>query len=200
LHVFILFQVIEQQTEKLIQAIADVKRQQYLFENCKSKCQDTLSAAFQRQNQAVPRREQQLRKQLEDAQMPLAAELQKKGSAVGDWQTMAAANKSLVSEMLHAASDVNLLQMSGTLAARSARLAAEVTRVGQRSANDQLVLEVDQHDVLEVEEILQGLGSLDFISFEHVCSFSSLTDFQITNTVYFNIDSFTVSKSVCSRI
>jgi hypothetical protein len=149
------FQVIEQQTEKLIQAMANVKRQQYnLCENCKSKCQDTLSATFQRLNEAVQGREQQLRKQLEDVQMPLAAELQKKGSAIGDWQTMAAANKSLVAEMLHAASDVNLLQMSGTLAARSARLAVDVTRVGQRSANDQLVLEVDQHDVLKVEEIL----------------------------------------------
>ncbi|XP_070173471.1 E3 ubiquitin-protein ligase TRIM33-like [Littorina saxatilis] len=153
--------IVEAQVGKLNQAIADVKRGEYVYTESVKKCTADLAALIIRLNEALKAREKQLQAQIASTQMPLKQDLQRNGKELEEWKTQAAANKVLVTEMMLSASDVSLLRVSGSLAARAARLTADVTRSLAETRNQRLVLDIDQYDVLRVEELLRDLGTVE---------------------------------------
>ena len=163
-----LFQVIQTQVDKLTQAMSDVKRRQFVYADSKKKCSADLAAVTHRLIEAVKGRQGQLKTQIADTQMPLKEVLQKRGRDLEDWQSLAAGNKSLVADMLLSANDANVLRVSGSLATRAARLAADVTQAMAEATDQRVVLDVDQYDVLKVEELLRHLGSVSTAEPEQV--------------------------------
>ena len=98
------------------------------------------------------------------APLPLEGQLRQRKEEVDESRWLVSANHQLVSDSLLCAGDVNLLRVSGSLAARAARLAADLSTPADLPALQKAVLCVDQYDVLRIEELLRDLGSVELIT------------------------------------
>ena len=164
-------QVLQTQNQRLAEAkttlenkSADIQRRQQELRGSQQQVRQDITTLIHRITTAGGARREQLMHNAELAPLPLEGQLQQRKEEVDESRWLVSANHQLVSDSLLCAGDVNLLRVSGSLAARAARLAADVSTPADLPVLQKAVLRVDQYDVLRIEELLRDLGSVELIS------------------------------------
>nr|KAG5694657.1 hypothetical protein BaRGS_003935 [Batillaria attramentaria] len=149
-------EVVQKQMGKLKHASEEIKRHQKETTQSRQQARKDLTNLITRLSSCLRDFENEMLEKIQD--IPVTAGLQKTCAEVEEWNWLAAAHQQLVSDTFSTANDVNMLHVSGALAARAARLAAEAP-TPQDSSRVQLV--VDEGGLPEVEQKIKTLAQLN---------------------------------------
>nr|KAG5694658.1 hypothetical protein BaRGS_003936 [Batillaria attramentaria] len=148
-------EVVQKQMGKLKHASEEIRRHQNEITQSQQQARKDLTNLVTRLSSCLRDFEDEMLEKIQD--IPVTAGLQRTCAEVEEWNWLAAAHQQLVSDTFSTANDVNMLHVSGALAARAARLAAEAP-TPQDSSRVQLV--VEEGAVLEVEQKIKRLAQL----------------------------------------